>query len=343
MHEVHNIKYFTPRIVSIKDGQSISWINKDSESHHLISGDIENGKPDGIFNSEIIRPQKCYSKKFDASSGLIRYYCVIHPAEQGFIVINKTISGTNNDINSSEIKYLNKIFSNVRNQSIESMLIRYVDPIILEIFNYPNLEIFRNKVLSIVFWDLGGFSKLCELLENEPYLIVGFLREFFNEADRIIHKINGILDKFMGDGLMAIFGFKDNNIYDNKESVLDALKSAIELSAIFEKIKDGWIEIWKNQFGLDISNIYLNCGINTGEALVGNINTEIRDQFTVIGSVVNLAKRLEEVAQKNQIVVSEETKNKVENKFNLKKIYVNSDHKIRGFEHIKEYYELLKK
>ncbi len=203
---------------------------------------------------------------------------------------------------------------------------------------------FRNKVLSIVFWDLGGFSKLCELLENEPYLIVGFFREFFNEADRIIHKNKGILDKFMGDGLMAIFGFKDNKIYDNKESVLDALKSAIELSAIFEKIKDEWIEIWNNQFGLDIANIYLNCGINTGESLVGNINTEIRDQVTVIGSAVNLAKRIEEVAQKkNQIVVSEETKKKMENKFNLKKININSDHKIRGFEHIKEYYELLKK
>ncbi len=74
--------------------------------------------------SEIIQPQKCYSKKFDAPSGLIRYYCVIHPAEQGFIVFNKTISGTNSDIVSSEIKYLNKILSNVRNQSIESMLIR---------------------------------------------------------------------------------------------------------------------------------------------------------------------------------------------------------------------------
>jgi hypothetical protein len=60
------------------------------------------------------------------------------------------------------------------------------------------------------------------------------------------------------------------------------LKSEIELSASFEKIKDEWIEIWNNQFGLDISNIYLNCGINTEEVLVGNINTEIRDQFTVM-------------------------------------------------------------
>ena len=107
------------------------------------------------------------------------------------------------------------------------MLIRYIDPIILETFNDPNLDIFRNKVLSIVFWDISGFSYLCELLKNEPYLIVGFLREFFNEADNIIHKYNGILDKFMGDGIIAIFGFKDNNTDENTKSTLGALNSAI--------------------------------------------------------------------------------------------------------------------
>ena len=148
MHEDHNIKYFTKRIKSIKDRETITWINNDSKSHHLISGDIENGKPDGILNSEMIQPQKCYSKKFDSSTGLICYYCVIHHAEQGFIIINETISDKNNtDITnySSKFNYLNKIFANVQHQTIESMLIRYIDPIILETFNYPNLDIFRKK------------------------------------------------------------------------------------------------------------------------------------------------------------------------------------------------------
>ncbi|HET9774603.1 MAG TPA: hypothetical protein VFP25_06425 [Nitrososphaeraceae archaeon] len=60
---------------------------------------------------------------------------------------------------------------------------------------------------------------------------------FFNEADRIIHKNNSILDKFMGDGLMAIFGFKDNNIYDNKESVLDALNQQLNYLPSLKKLK----------------------------------------------------------------------------------------------------------
>lgn len=155
MHEDHNIKYFTPRIESINYGETITWINNDSEFHHLISGDIEYGKPDGIFNSGIIQPQKCYSKKFDTLAGLVRYYCVMHPAEQGFIIMNDTPSLDKTDkgdiTNNIKFNYLTKIFSNAQSQPIESMLIRFVDPIILEIFNDPNLDIFRNKVLSIVF------------------------------------------------------------------------------------------------------------------------------------------------------------------------------------------------
>ena len=233
MHEEHNIKYFTPRIEFIKNGETITWINKDSVPHHLISGDIEYGKPDGIFNSGMIPPRKYYSKTFDTPTGLIRYYCVIHPAERGFIIINDMLLDKTNDIRNTKFSNLNKIFSNVQTQSIEYMLIRYVDPIILETFNDPNLEIFRNKILSIVFWDISGFTSLCELLNNEPYLIVGFLREFFNEADKIIHKNNGILDKFIGDGIIAIFGFKDSSILDHTKSVLAALNSAIELDIIF--------------------------------------------------------------------------------------------------------------
>jgi hypothetical protein len=96
----------------------------------------------------------------------------MHPAERGFIIINDIYSGKTDDyIRNIKFNYLNKILTNAQSQPIESMLIRYVDPIILETFNDPNLDIFRNKVLSIVFWDISGLSYLCELLKNEPYLL----------------------------------------------------------------------------------------------------------------------------------------------------------------------------
>ena len=105
MHEDEYIKYFTPRIVSINDGETITWINKDSKSHHLISGDIEYGKPDGIFNSGIIPSQKYYSKKFHSPAGLISYYCVVHPAERGFIIINDVLLGKTNEIKNIKFNY----------------------------------------------------------------------------------------------------------------------------------------------------------------------------------------------------------------------------------------------
>jgi len=131
MYEDHNIKYFIPRIESIKYGEIIMWVNKDSEPHHLISEDIENDKPDGIFNSGIIHPKKCYSKKFDIYTGLIDYYCVIHPAERGFIIINNTLSNITDNTSNIKFNYSNKIFSNTQNQPIRNILTRYVDPMIL--------------------------------------------------------------------------------------------------------------------------------------------------------------------------------------------------------------------
>jgi class 3 adenylate cyclase len=88
--------------------------------------------------------------------------------------------------------------------------------------------------------------------------------------------------------------------------------------------------------------IDLKCGINTGETLVGKLSTVERDQFTAFGPTVNLASRLEEKAKGNQIIISENTKdNLAENRFKLKTIIVDPDDKIKAFEYIDRYYEVL--
>ena len=297
MFEFSHIKYFIPKIINIKNGHTIKWINKDSICHHLVSGNVEEAKPDGILNTGIIEVGKSYSKIFDISIGLINYYCVLHPAERGAIMIYDQLTDKKSIDN--QLKYFKKNLENIQSNSLELILKRYVDPIVLESFNDPNSNIVRNKILTIVFWDISGFSNLCEMLKGKPYMIIGFLHEFFNEANHVIHRHNGILDKFMGDGIMAIYGYKDKDNYDDKgSSSKDAILSAIELTKSFEKIRNEWNLIWKEQFNLDINNIYLKCGINTGEALVGRITTDSRDQFTVFGSTVNLASRLQERAEK---------------------------------------------
>ena len=71
----------------------------------------------------------------------------------------------------------------------------------------PDLVKIHNKILTIVFWDLSGFSALCEKIKGHPVLVVEFLKEYYSKATEIIHKYDGVLDKFIGDGGMVFLVF----------------------------------------------------------------------------------------------------------------------------------------
>ena len=105
-----------------------------------------------------------------------------------------------------------------------------MDPVVLEQIQDPELVTMQNKILTIVFWDISGFSILCESLQFHQELVVAFLREFFSEAATIIHKYDGVLDKFMSDGIMTFFGFRDEYADDNgKQGAICAVNASIEL------------------------------------------------------------------------------------------------------------------
>ncbi len=150
----------------------------------------------------------------------------------------------------------------------------------------------------------------------------------------------GVLDKFIGDGIMAFFGFKDTYVNDNgKKGAICAVNTAMELRDFFDEIKGDWIDLWKAKAGQkDEISIHLRCGMNTGNVLVGLILTEKRDQFTAIGTNVNLASRMEGVATEDQIIVSPSMKMQIEDEFNLKTVPI--EKKIKGFENISECYEI---
>jgi class 3 adenylate cyclase len=222
---------------------------------------------------------------------------------------------------------------------MHTSLEKYVDPVVLEQIRDPELVTMQNKILTIVFWDISGFSILCEKLKSHKELIVEFLREYFSEAALIIRKYEGVLDKFIGDGIMAFFGYKDTDINDNgKNGAISAVNAAIELRDFFDDMKLEWINLWITKTGHQEISTDLRCGMNTGNVLVGLILTEVRDQFTTVGGNVNLASRLESVANKDQIIVSPFTKTRIEDQFNLKTIPI--ERPIKGFENISECYEV---
>jgi class 3 adenylate cyclase/plastocyanin len=336
-------KYFHPRFAIVLQGQEVKWINHDVRSHRLVSGNPDTLISDGVFDTgEILAGKTCsININNPRKTASVSYFCSLHPNERGVVII----------LSREE----NLLIDEQRLQLVESMLVsesspefkkihtsleKYVDPVVLEQIRDPELVTMLNKILTIVFWDISGFSVLCEKLKDHKELIVEFLREYFSEAALIIQRHEGVLDKFMGDGIMAFFGYKDTDVNDNgKNGAISAVKAAIDLRNFFDEMKLEWINLWITKAGQQEISTDLRCGINTGNVLVGLILTEVRDQFTTVGSNVNLASRLESVANTDQTIVSPFTKIRIEDQFNLKTIPI--ERPIKGFENISECYEVI--
>jgi class 3 adenylate cyclase len=130
------------------------------------------------------------------------------------------------------------------------------------------------------------------------------LNQHFTQMTDIIFKYGGTLDKYVGDGLMAVFGAPIER-KDDAERAIRAAKEMIKaLEATMEKTRD------ERKFTIRI-------GINTGRVVAGNIGSPKRLDYTVIGDAVNIASRLESLARPNQILLGEETYHLVKDTFDI--------------------------
>ena len=176
----------------------------------------------------------------------------------------------------------------------------------------------EQKIVTIVFWDIQGFSVLCYSLETSPVLLTLFLKDFYDAATQIIIKHGGIVDKFLGDGVMALFGAQSNLHRITGNSASCAIKAALELREQFIILRQKWLEVWQRYIPYQI-DIGLKCGINTGNASVGTLGIKQYDYFTAFGINVNLTKRLADLSADNEIVISLTTKFKVYEEFELRR------------------------
>ncbi len=181
-------------------------------------------------------------------------------------------------------------------------LVKYFDSKIFNILKDPEQRTLKNKYLSVVFWDISGFANLCNKLVDEPFAITELLKLYFQEANDIIHRYDGIIDKFIGDGVMAYFGYSSNEKY---EIASHAINAASDLREKFKDTKAYWSTKFIDK-SISLDDVYLKCGIHIGNVLFGLLETKDRNQITLVGTNVNFASRLEGIAEKNQIVVSKE-------------------------------------
>jgi class 3 adenylate cyclase/DNA-binding NarL/FixJ family response regulator len=196
-----------------------------------------------------------------------------------------------------------------------NFLRRYFDPKVFDVIeNKPSLLSMALRTITIVFWDIRGFSKLCESLKAHPKLISGFLNDYCETGAKTIFKNGGILDKFIGDGIMALFGVLDHKDNVGKAYAISAVRAGMDFRTKFHDINKKWTDTWKMHTP-DRIEIGLACGIHSGEALVGNVGTDFRDQFTALGPHVNFASRIEGRCEPGRILISQSTEVRVRGEF----------------------------
>ncbi len=184
----------------------------------------------------------------------------------------------------------------------------------------PELLRPRQQVASICFCEICNFAHFCEVLRTDPVLIAGFLKEYGDSAARIIFENDGMLDKYMGDEVMALFGILDEA--GNQEGVqlaaANAVSTALELQAEFNLLLERWGDRFRRRSPTTIA-LRVRCGIHTGDAFVGNIGTVYREQFTALGSAVNIAEGIMRGAEAGQILISQSTMSYVQSEFDCRR------------------------
>lgn len=186
----------------------------------------------------------------------------------------------------------------------------------------------KRAVVTVLFSDIRGFTSLSEKMSAEEVSVI--LNEYFAEMEPIITKYNGVINKFIGDAVMAIFGepIKDENHPQN------AVMCAYEMLKKVEYLREKWLFEGKPK-------IEIGVGINTGEVFIGNIGTETRMEYTVIGDTVNLASRIESYNKvyKTNLLVSNSTYSYISSIADVIKI---SEVQIRGKAKKMDIYEVLR-
>jgi adenylate cyclase len=152
----------------------------------------------------------------------------------------------------------------------------------------------KTQSATILFADIRGFTPMAE--KSPPEIVVNVLNRFFSAMTEIIFANLGTLDKYLGDGLMAIFGAP----YQSEDDAINAVNAAIAMQRRLIKLNT---ELKK----LGFATIEVGIGINTGEVTVGCVGSQRRMDYTAIGSAVNLSARLMQDAKGKEILISEST------------------------------------
>jgi adenylate cyclase len=169
----------------------------------------------------------------------------------------------------------------------------------------------ETKELTFLFSDIRGFTPISEKYQKNPQGLTVVINKFLTPMTNIIMNNGGTIDKYMGDCIMAFW----NAPIDTANHKELAIKSALEMIDKLKELNDS------DGFG-DGNKLNIGIGINSGKAVVGNMGSEQRFDYSVLGDAVNLASRLEGVSKNYDatLVIGEDTYKDVSKLYNFKKL-----------------------
>jgi class 3 adenylate cyclase len=223
-------------------------------------------------------------------------------------------------------------FKTKRLEKISNQLAKYLSPQIYKnIFetDTDKVETYTRKKLTIFFSDIKEFTSLSDRLD--PDLLAEIINEYLSEMTEIALKFGGTIDKFIGDAILIFFGDPET-----EGTTVDAEKCLKMAIAMRQRV--GELDaVWKKEKGIS-EGLQVRMGISTGYCTVGNFGSVQRVDYTVLGSPVNLAARLEAACVPQEILVSPETKGLVNGSFEFEE---QKPIKLKGFQDVIKPYQLI--
>ncbi len=186
----------------------------------------------------------------------------------------------------------------MRNNLLSDTFGRFLsDEIVRQLLETPNgLEMGgKKRFITILMSDLRGFTALSERME--PHDLLAMLNHYFGDMTGIIQQRNGTIIEFMGDSIVAIFGAP----LPSENHASEAVAAAVEMQARMEAVNQ-----WNLQRGYP--KLEMGIGINTGDVIIGNIGSEKRTKYGVVGKNANLCGRIESYTVGGQILISPQTR-----------------------------------
>ncbi len=221
-----------------------------------------------------------------------------------FNTVVEQLNHANRDIQSRSFQLqafasdLSESYEYLENENeLRNQLCRYVgNDLVEKLMVSSDGKLLKNerKQVTILFADIRSFTALSEHMAPEE--VVAMLNEYFTLATEILFKYNGMLDKFVGDQVMAVFG----HMTDEKSGARSAVRAALEM-------QKATVVLMRDRAKKGLPVFQVGIGINTGSAILASVGSPNRMDYTVIGDAVNIAARLEKHAGGREIVIGERT------------------------------------